>query len=150
MHCGREEVGVRRGRSGAQSALIGGDHHGLSKMPRRVPTIMALSAVIVVSRWPAAAGQALAARVMPTVSKAPSDVVIQAFVEPDTRNRSLSFVIDSGAFYTSSVAELEGDRAARVKEVRFRMMPAGSYQVRVTLLGVDGERGHFVCDIELR
>jgi len=110
---------------------------------------MGLCALIVAMGWPAAAGQALTGRVRPSVAFAPSDVVIQAFIEQSALNRSVTFAMDSGAFYTSSVAELDGDRAARVKEVRFRMVPAGVYQVSVTLFGTEGERGHFLWKVEL-
>ena len=65
--------------------------------------------------------------------------MIQAFIQPDARNRAVSFEIDSDAFYTKSVAELEGAQAARIKQVTFQSVPAGSYEVRVTLLGTNGE-----------
>jgi hypothetical protein len=106
--------------------------------------------MLVVVMGSAAAGrEALTARVSSNAALAPSDVVIRALIEPDARNRSVSFVIDSAGFYSSSAAELEGDRAPRAKEVRFRMVPAGSYTVRVTLFGTDGKRGEFVRDLKL-
>ena len=110
---------------------------------------MALCAVIVALGCPAAGEDALRGRVRPSFGAAPSDVVIQAFIEPNELNRSVTFVVDSGSFYTSSMVELDGERAPRAKEVRFRMLPAGSYQVRLTLTGTDGERGYFVRSLEL-
>lgn len=77
---------------------------------------------------------------LPLRGRPPTDLVVQAFIAPDPRNRSVTFVIDSARMYASSTAELEGDRAPRTKEVRFRAVPSGEYEVRVTLVGSDGER----------
>ena len=116
---------------------------------RTMGSRLALCAVIVGIGCPVAGGEALTARVRPSAGLAPSDVVIQAFIEPHALNRSVTFVVDSGGFYSSSVAELDGDRAPRAKEVRFRMLPAGSYEVRLTLMGADGERGYFTHHLNL-
>ena len=110
---------------------------------------IALCAVVVAIGWPAAGEEALRGRVRPSFGIAPSDVVIQAFIEPNALNRSVTFVVDSGSFYTSSVMELDGDRAPRAKEIRFRMLPAGSYEVRLTLTGTEGDRGTLIRSFEL-
>jgi hypothetical protein len=105
--------------------------------------------LVVAGSWPAAADEALDGRVSPRTGFAPSDVIIQAYIEPSHLNRSVSFVVDSGDFYANSIVELDGDRAPRIKEVRFRMLPAGAYEVSVTLLGTNGERGRVVRSVEL-
>jgi hypothetical protein len=120
-----------------------------------VPTLlkrMGMYALFVAVGWPAAAVErdAVTARVRPSVGFAPSDVVIQAFIEPNALNRSVTFVADSGTYYASSMANLDGDQAPRVTEVRFRTLPEGWYEVRVTLFGTEGERGRFVGTVELR
>src|SRR5262249_41266620 len=107
-------------------------------------------ALVGVISWPAAAGEAVRARVSPTAGLAPCDIVIQAFIEPHALNRAVSFIVDSGTFYSRSVSELDGDRSPRTKEVRFRMLPAGSYEVRVTVIGSDGERGQVLGSVHLR
>jgi hypothetical protein len=89
----------------------------------------------------AAGSQPLAIRVAPVSGLAPCDITIQAFVEPDERNRSLEFLLDSEALYRLSTTELLGARAARTSEVKFPDLPKGEYEVRVTLIGSDGERG---------
>jgi len=89
------------------------------------------------------------ARVEPPAARAPSDVLIEAIVEPDADNRYVEVVIDSGAFFSSSRIELDGERAPRKKEVRFRKLPAGSYKVSVTLVGTDGRRGTAVRYVSL-
>jgi hypothetical protein len=109
-----------------------------------------LCVVIVMIGWPATGGEVVSSRVTPDHGVAPADIMIQAFIEPNDLNRSISFVVDSGAFYTSSSVELEGDRAPRTKEVRFRTLPAGSYEVTVTLYGGNGQaRGQVVHHVEL-
>ena len=108
-----------------------------------------MCALWVAMGWPAIGSETLAVRASPTSGFAPSDVVVQALIEPDARNRALSFVVESPRFYASSMVELPGERAPRLKDVRFRMLPAGSYEVRVTLLGTEGERGRVVRGVNL-
>jgi hypothetical protein len=81
---------------------------------------------------------------------APCDVVVEAFIEPNEHNRSVSFVLESANFFTSSESTLDGDRAPRSKQVRFRSLPPGEYQVRVTLLGDQGERDYEIRTVTLR
>src|SRR5690349_24388771 len=88
--------------------------------------------------------------VSPRTAVAPCDVVVQAVVEPDAENRLLRVEVDSPGFYSSSTIELEGDRAPRARQIVFRTLPAGSYRVTVKLVGVHGERGSFVRDIDLQ
>jgi hypothetical protein len=99
---------------------------------------------------PAAGRDVVSGRVSPDYGFAPADIVVQAFIEANVLNRGISFVIDSREFYESSSAELEGDRAPRTKEVRFRMLPAGSYEVTVTVFGSNEQpRGRFVSHVDL-
>ena len=101
----------------------------------------ALCAVMLVLQSPLDAGEPMTARVTPTQAIAPHDVVVQVIVERNAANRSLSIEIDSGLFYQSSTAYLDGDHAPRTKEVTFRMLPAGAYDLKITLNGDAGERG---------
>ena len=96
--------------------------------------------LVLAAAWPRAEDQSLGVHVSPIIGLAPTDIVVRAFIEPDPRNRAVVFSVDSAAFYSSSDAELEGDRAPRTKQVTFRSVPAGSYKVRVTLIGTDGQR----------
>ena len=105
---------------------------------------IALCALFVAMECPAGADQVISGRVRLGSGTAPADVLIQAFIEPNVENRLVSFVVESEDFYASSSAELDGDRAPRAKEVRFRMLPPGDYEVLVTLFRADGERGTFL------
>ena len=88
-------------------------------------------------------------RVWPSAGVAPSDVAVEAYVQPDEDNRELSIIVDSGAFYASSSISLNGTQAARSTRVVFRMLPAGRYDVRVTLRGATGPRGSFERTVQL-
>jgi hypothetical protein len=114
------------------------------------PSGIGLCVLITMIGWPVAGGEVVTGRVTPRTGYAPADVVVQAFIEPNVLNRSVSFVVDSRAFYRSSSVELEGDRAPRTKEVKFRMLPPGWYEVTVTVYDGNKEpRGQAVEHIEL-
>jgi hypothetical protein len=106
-------------------------------------------ALIVAAGGQAAGSAVIAARVVPAASFGPADVIVRLQITPDPRNRLVSVVVDSNDFYASSVMELPGERAARSRDVRFRTVPKGEYIVRVTLLGIDGERGYVECGLAL-
>lgn len=86
-----------------------------------------------------ATDQRLHVQVSPSVALAPAPVRIRAFVEPDTENRQLEFVVDSAWYYRSSTIELSGARAARAYRVEFPAVPAGTHDVRVVLRDDGGE-----------
>jgi hypothetical protein len=104
-----------------------------------LPTRSCVAVLLVLVGWPAVSAERLAMSVRPKWGLAPTDVIVQALIEPDPDNKRVSFTLDSSDFYQSSTVELNGDRAPRTSEVRFRMLPAGSYEVRVTLTRSDGE-----------
>jgi len=117
---------------------------------RRGVNWIVICALLLTIGGPAAGREVVRGRVSPDYGFAPADIVVQAFIETDVLNRAISFVIESPQFYESSSTELEGDRAPRTKEVRFRMLPAGSYEVTVTVYGGNEQpRGRFVSHVEL-
>jgi len=108
---------------------------------KTIATAMLLSVSLVVPVLWAAGDSPIQARVFPPAAFAPTDLLVRASIEPDDRNRSVEFVIDSEAMFASSTIELDGERAPRTKEVRFRRLPAGIYEIRVILMGTNGMRG---------
>jgi hypothetical protein len=62
-------------------------------------------------------------------------VTIQLSIEPDSDNRAIQVIAESGAFYRSSEVELDGDRAPRSSVFWYRSLPAGDYEVRSVLIG---------------
>ncbi len=110
--------------------------------------VLVLAAALLAAAAPSTGGEkVLDVRVVTAPGPAPKDLVIQAFIERDPRNRALQFVVDSGDFYGSSTSELEGDRAPRAQEARFRRVPGGEYQVIVRLMSADGERARSVVTV---
>lgn len=88
---------------------------------------------------PLGAGERLMLRVSPSVSFAPANLVVRAIVEADPANRAMEIVAESSDFYRSSEVELDGERAPRTTTFEFRSLPSGTYQVKATLRGADGE-----------
>ena len=88
----------------------------------------------------AGARESLSIRVSPAFSYAPANLVIQTTMEPDTDNRSMEVVADSGEFYRASTIALEGDRAPKTTRFEFRSLPPGEYEISATVVGADGRR----------
>jgi len=101
-------------------------------------SVVLLAGVVAVSALPVGAGEALRMRVSPVYSYEPATLLIELFVEPNAANRVLFVAAESPEFYRSSEIALEGERAARTNVVRYKSLPAGAYDVRATLIGVDG------------
>ena len=112
-------------------------------------TIVLLMLMLAVAVPLRAGDKVLEIRVLPVRGRAPTDLIVQAFITPDARNRSLIFVIDSAEMYGSSSAALEAERAPRTTQVRFRGVPEGEYQVRVTLVGSNGDRAQEVVFVNV-
>ncbi len=82
---------------------------------------------------------ALRAHVRPRIGQAPAVVIIEVLVEPASENRFLDFVVDSGDYYRSSRVQLTGAAAPRVSVVEFRAVPAGAYDVLISMSGEAGK-----------
>ena len=87
---------------------------------------------------PLGADDRISLKVSPAVAFAPANLVVRATIVADADNRAVEIVAESENFYRSSEVQLDGDRAARTNTFEFRSLPPGTYEVRATLLGVDG------------
>ncbi len=96
---------------------------------------MSLVCALVGMASPLGASEPLSLKVTPSVAIAPATVRVLARIEPDTQNRMVEIVAESDDFYRSSQIQLEGDRARRTSLIELRSLPAGAYDVRVTLKG---------------
>jgi hypothetical protein len=85
------------------------------------------------------AGERIMLKVSPAVAFAPANLVVRATIPADADNRAIEIVAESDDFYRSSEIQLEGDRAARTNLFEFRSLPPGSYEVRATLVGANGQ-----------
>ncbi len=72
------------------------------------------------------------------VAPAPAQLQVLATIEAHIDNRELEVVAQSPTFYRSSTITLDGDRAPRLNEFRFRNLPSGQYEVTAILIGSQG------------
>jgi len=68
----------------------------------------------------------------------PAYIRLRVRVEPDPQNRALAMGIVGDSFETSSLEQLEGDRARITRWVDYKDVPAGDYTAVAQLLRVDG------------
>jgi hypothetical protein len=61
---------------------------------------------------------------------------------PHEYDRELIVEVDNGGFYRSSFIQLDGEAEPAVHTVMFKALPAGAYEIRVTLKRSDGEMVH--------
>jgi hypothetical protein len=80
-------------------------------------------------------GDRLSMRISPAVAIAPADLVVRTTIEVDEGNRAIQVIAESENFYRSSEMPLEGERAPRVTQFRFRSVPSGEYVVHAILKG---------------
>ena len=86
------------------------------------------------------AGERLSKRVSPLTAPAPATLVIDAVAERDPANRALQIQVESAEYYRSSLVQLDGDEAPRTTTIRYDNVPGGTYEVRVVLLGSNGQQ----------
>lgn len=86
----------------------------------------------------AAADNELSVAVTPRAAFGPVDLTVRTHIAADPQNRSVEVVAESPSFYRSSEVPLDGDRAPRTSTFQFRKVPAGMYEVRVTLFDASG------------
>lgn len=88
----------------------------------------------------AGADRRLSLSVTPSVTTAPATLTVTATIPRDPENRILEIGADSGAFYRSSLVQLEGERAPKVSQVQLKNLPGGEYEVIAVLLDRAGRR----------
>jgi hypothetical protein len=104
-----------------------------------VPNVLLLLFVMVVFTPRSDAGQKLSLRVSPTVTFAPANLTVRTMIEADAENRFVTIALESLELYRSSEITLDGERAPRTTTLMFRGLPTGTYEVKATLLGPDGQ-----------
>jgi hypothetical protein len=102
-------------------------------MKRAVVTALLLCPV-----WAQAAGSGLQVRVSPQRGLAPADVAVTVTLAANDDNRLLEVVVESALFFEASAIDLDGARGPHVRDVRFRRLPAGDYEVRVLVRDAEG------------
>lgn len=99
----------------------------------------ALALAMILAAAAGAAPRPLTLSVSPVRALAPADLTLVARVEPHADNIWISFAADSGTAARSSGYSLEGDKAPRMHEVRWRDLRAGDYLIVVAVIGKDGK-----------
>lgn len=98
-----------------------------------------LLTLLAFSTTPLIAGERIDVHVTPTVAFAPADLQVRASVPADDGNRAVEIIAESHSFYSSSVIQLDGDKAPTTTTVEFRSVPVGLYSVRVVVKGAGGK-----------
>jgi len=78
-------------------------------------------------------------RVSPATAYAPATLLVQVLVEHSEDNRAVRVVADSGSYFSSSEVQLDGVDAPGARSVTFHNLPAGDYELRGELLGINGK-----------
>src|SRR5262245_20292929 len=86
----------------------------------------------------AGAGQKISVAVTPQQAFAPANLLVRLTIEPESSNRTVEVVAESGDFYRSSQVALEGDRGPRTVLLQFKNLPGGTYVVQGTVSDGDG------------
>jgi hypothetical protein len=77
--------------------------------------------------------QPIAVTVTPGSCVAPCSVRLAVRVAPAEANRSVTIAAESSDFYRRSTRPLEGSDAPRLHELRLNEIPAGLYEVTITV-----------------
>jgi hypothetical protein len=96
--------------------------------------------MMVTTTLPLGAGERLTMKASPSISFAPANLIVRTMIEADVQNRAVEVIADSANFYRSSEIQLEGDKAPRTSTFEFRSLPPGVYEVKVMLIGADGQQ----------
>jgi hypothetical protein len=81
--------------------------------------------------------------VVPGSCLAPCTVRVTVRIAPEESNRSVTITAESLDFYRRSTRQLDGAEAPRLHELRLNEIPAGLYDVRVTVdRANEGSRHH--------
>ncbi len=102
--------------------------------------LVIIAPLALLSMSPLGAVERLRMRVSPMKGLVPATLVIDAVAERDPANRALQIPVESEEYYRSSLVQLEGDEAPRTTTIRYDNVPGGTYEVRVVLLGSNGQQ----------
>jgi hypothetical protein len=86
----------------------------------------------------AGATQQIAMSVSPRVALEPTDLYIRVVAERHADNRLLRVVTASDEFGCSSDRQLDGEDGPRVVTFQCRRVPAGVYEIRAMVIGLNG------------
>lgn len=85
--------------------------------------------------------------VRPSFCMGPCAVRMNITIAPHESDRELIVEADSGGFYRSSFIQLDGEAEPAVHTLMFKALPAGAYEIRVTLKRSNGETAQTATDV---
>ena len=109
-------------------------------MRSHITRIALVTAGLFVSATALNAGNSLSLRVSPRISTAPGYVLVTATVERHPDNRTLEIAANSPDFFRSSEIQLDGASAPMSHFMDWKEVPAGKYDLIVTVIGQSGTR----------
>ena len=86
-----------------------------------------------------AVSQRVSVRLMPSALIENQDLKAVVRVEQEPVHRRLVVALDGPAFYSSTLRDLQGERALSTHEFYYRSLPAGSYLLSVSIEEAGGE-----------
>jgi hypothetical protein len=99
-----------------------------------------LMALVLSPTWLQASGSDLNVRVSPQRGLAPADIAVTVTLAANDDNRLLEVVVESALFFEATAIDLDGGREPCVRDVRFRHLPAGDYEVKVLVTDAGGRQ----------
>lgn len=108
------------------------------------------AAAAILAPVPAVAEDAsLSVRVTPKYCREPCPVMMIIGLDPNEADRELTVEADSFKFYRSSLIQLEGEDEPSVHRLLWKNLPAGNYEIRVTLKRATGEERQIASDVRV-
>ena len=101
-------------------------------------TTVVLGAGLLLTALTAGATQQITVYVSPRLALEPTDLYIRVVTERNTDNRLLRVVTASEEFGCSSDRQIDGEDGPRVVMFECRRVPAGVYEIRAMLIGMNG------------
>lgn len=99
---------------------------------------IAILVTVVLALASVSAAQHISLHVSPVTSMEPADIRIEVLVPRDALNRAVRVEASSGAFFSSSEHQLDGQDSAALNEFTFAALPAGTYEVSALVLDASG------------
>lgn len=115
----------------------------------RLSALTLIALHLMVGNGAAGSDEVVELRLTATFALAPASVGSVIKVPHHADNRLLRVIADSEDYYRSSDISLEGSSAALSHVVWFKEMPAGRYNIEVTVYGTQGPRGHRMEHLEV-
>lgn len=114
---------------GTQTRRAGREWDGDGRPVRRYATVAAIVGLVLLAVWARDDAKLRIVVEGGRVQMEPAWIRLRIRVEPDALNRALTVALIGDGFETSSLEQLEGDRARITRWIEYKDVPAGVYAV---------------------